>query len=96
LNVNDTLIAVVELSQKTWLIAGIIIPGIERQPLKKLEPDENAVLNLLERWLRARGIEAHVIHAHARRGVPRPTGSTPSSSNEPFLAGCAASGSIAK
>jgi transposase len=89
---NHTLIAVIELSKENWLIAGII-PGVERQPLKKLKPDENEFLKLLERWraeaertghkieriavafeagrdgfwlarwLRARGIEAHVIHA---------------------------------
>jgi transposase len=89
---NQTLTAVVELSKKTWLVAGII-PGVERQPLKKLAADENELLKLLERWraeaekaghkitritvafetgrdgfwlarwLRARGIEADVIHA---------------------------------
>ena len=89
---NQSLIAVIELSKESWLVAGII-PGVERQPLKKLEPDENELLKLLERWraeaekaghkitritvafeagrdgfwlarwLRARGIEAHVIHA---------------------------------
>src|SRR5262245_43701123 len=48
LNVNETLIGVIELSQKTWLVAGML-PGIERQPLKKLEPDES-LLNLLDRW----------------------------------------------
>jgi transposase len=92
LDVNQALIAVVELSQKTWLVAGLI-PGIERQPMKRLEPDEHALLKLLDRWrkeaekagyqvkriavafeagrdgfwlarwLSARGIEAHVIHA---------------------------------
>ncbi|MFZ0853103.1 MAG: IS110 family transposase [Hyphomicrobiaceae bacterium] len=89
---NQTLIAVIEMGQKNWLVAGII-PGVERQPLKKLEPDENQLLKLLgrwraeaekagyemnriavafetgrdgfwlARWLRVRGIEAHVIHA---------------------------------
>ena len=84
--------AVIELSKKSWLVAGII-PGVERQPLKKLEADENELLKLLERWraeaekaghkinritvafetgrdgfwlarwLRAREIEVHVIHA---------------------------------
>jgi transposase len=69
------------------------VPGVERQPSKKLEVDENALLKLLNRWreearraghgieriavafeagrdgfwlarwLRARDIEAHVIHA---------------------------------
>jgi transposase len=89
---NRTLICVIEMGKECWLVAGII-PGVERQPLKKLEPDENQLLNLFERWrkeaekagykidritvafeagrdgfwlarwLRARGIEAHVIHA---------------------------------
>ena len=98
-NVNETLIAVVELSQKAWLVAGII-PGIERQPLKKLEPCEEGLLSLLTRWrkeaekagyktkrivvafeagrdgfwlarwLRARDIETHVIHASSV-AVPR-------------------------
>ena len=31
---NQTLTAVVELSKRTWLVAGII-PGVERQPLKR-------------------------------------------------------------
>ncbi len=46
---NHTLIAVVELSQKNWLVAGVI-PGVERQPLKKLEADADELLKLLERW----------------------------------------------
>ena len=87
-----TLIAVIELSQSSWLVAGIV-PGVERQPLKKLVVDESALLKLLHRWrqeaeqaghrieriavafeagrdgfwlarwLKGRGIEAHVIHA---------------------------------
>ena len=89
---DSTLIAVVELSRSSWLVAGIV-PGLERHPLKKLEPDEAALLRLLRRWqddavktghpitritvafeagrdgfwlarwLRARGIEAYVIHS---------------------------------
>ena len=92
LDANHTLIAVIEMGQKSWLVAGIV-PGVERQPLKKLDTDENALLKLLDRWrmeaekaghnitritvafeagrdgfwlarwLRARDIEAHVIHA---------------------------------
>jgi transposase len=88
---ENTLIAVVELSHSSWLVAGIV-PGLERHPLKKLEPDEDALLRLLRRWreeaagagrtitrlavafeagrdgfwlarwLRARDVEAHVIH----------------------------------
>jgi transposase len=79
------------MSQSNWLVAGIV-PGIERHPLKKLEPNEGELLRLLmrwraeatkmdrtitriavafeagrdgfwlARWLRARDIEAHVIH----------------------------------
>src|SRR5216683_4170713 len=36
---DGTLIAVIEMSLSSWLVAGIV-PGIERQPLKKLEVDE--------------------------------------------------------
>ena len=87
-----TLIAVIEMSLSSWLVAGIV-PGVERQPLKKLAADESALLKLLHRWqeeaqkagcrierivvafeagrdgfwlarwLKARSIEAHVIHA---------------------------------
>lgn len=49
LDANHTLIAVIEMSQKSWLVAGIV-PGIERQPLKKLEIDEGTLLKLLQRW----------------------------------------------
>ena len=37
LDQNSTIIAVIELSQSSWLVAGML-PGIERQPRKKLEP----------------------------------------------------------
>ena len=46
---ESTLIAVVELSRSSWLVAGVV-PGLERHPLKKLEPDEDALLRLLHRW----------------------------------------------
>jgi transposase len=88
---DRTLIAVIEMSLSTWLVAGIV-PGMGRHPLKKIEVDEDALLRLLRRWqdeavksghtitrtavaleagrdgfwlarwLRARGIEAYVIH----------------------------------
>jgi transposase len=91
LDQDSTLIAVVELSQSSWLVAGLV-PGLTRQPLKKLAPDQAGLLQLLHRWrdeavkagrpirricvafeagrdgfwlarwLRARGIEAYVIH----------------------------------
>ena len=44
-----TLIAVIEMSLSSWLVAGIV-PGVERQPLKKLSVDESALLKLLQRW----------------------------------------------
>ena len=89
---NSTIIAVVEMSHSSWLVGGML-PGIERQPRKKLEPSPERLLALLHRWrdeavragrtitrialafeagrdgfwlarwLAARGIEAHVIHA---------------------------------
>src|SRR6266480_646173 len=92
LDQNSTIIAVIELSQSSWLVAGML-PGIERQPRKKLEPSPERLLGLLHRWrdeavragrtvariavafeagrdgfwlarwLAARGVEAHVIHA---------------------------------
>lgn len=82
----------IELSLSSWLVAGVV-PGVARQSLKKLGPDEPQLLRLLQRWqgeavkngrtvgrvvvaceasrdgfwlarwLRAHGIEAHVIHS---------------------------------
>ena len=89
---NSTLVTVVEMSQSNWLVGGLV-PGVDRRPLKKLEPDAPLLLGLLERWrdeavkagrtisrialafeagrdgfwlarwLRVRGVEAHVIHS---------------------------------
>jgi hypothetical protein len=39
---------VVELSQKTWLVGGII-PGFNRHPEKKIAPNEQALLRPLHR-----------------------------------------------
>src|SRR5438094_8280654 len=80
------------MSHSSWLVAGML-PGIARQPRKKLEPSPERLLGLLHRWqyeavragrtitriavafeagrdgfwlarwLAARGVEAHVIHA---------------------------------
>ena len=49
LDMDATLIAVIEMSQSSWLVAGIV-PGVERQPLKKIAIDEHALLKLLSRW----------------------------------------------
>ncbi len=56
LDQDSTLIAVIEMSQASWLVAGIV-PGVERQPLKKLTPDVDGLIRLLERW-RAEGVKA--------------------------------------
>src|SRR5580704_2637687 len=49
LDQDGTIIAVVEMSQSSWLVAGML-PGIERQPRKKLEPSAERLLGLLHRW----------------------------------------------
>src|SRR2546430_9572745 len=49
LDQDSTIIAVVELSQSSWLVAGML-PGIERQPRNKLEPSPERLLGLLHRW----------------------------------------------
>jgi transposase len=53
---NSTVVAVVELSLSTWLVAGVV-PGLKRQPLKKLSADADKLVALLERW-RAEAIKA--------------------------------------
>src|SRR5260370_14625935 len=40
---DGTLIAVIEMSLSSWLVAGIV-PGIDSQPLKKLAVDVSAFL----------------------------------------------------
>ena len=44
-----TLVAVVEMSQSSWLVAGIV-PGVQRHPLKKIPVDEGGLLQLFHRW----------------------------------------------
>jgi transposase len=49
LDQDSSLIAVVGMSQSSWLVAGIV-PGISRQPATKLKPDQTALLGPLRRW----------------------------------------------
>ena len=49
LDQDSTIITVVEMSQSSWLVGGVL-PGIERQPRKKLEPSPERLLALLHRW----------------------------------------------
>jgi transposase len=46
---NSTVIAVVEMSASSWLVGGLL-PGVDRRPMKKLTPDPEALLRLLQRW----------------------------------------------
>jgi transposase len=46
---DSTIIAVIEMSQSKWLVAAVV-PGVERQPLKRLDADKAALLKLLHRW----------------------------------------------
>jgi transposase len=65
---STTLVAVVEMSAKSWLVAGTV-PGIERQPVKKLEPDAPGILRLIERW-RSKAIKAGWTISRVVRPVP--------------------------
>src|SRR5712672_657108 len=46
---TSTSVVVVEMSKASWLVSGAV-PGVERQPVKKLWPDATALLRLTERW----------------------------------------------
>src|SRR5271168_3530263 len=46
---DASLTVVVEMSEASWLVMAMI-PGVDRHPLKKLEPDPDALLRLVERW----------------------------------------------
>lgn len=46
---DSTIIGVIEMSQTKWLVAALI-PGVERQPLKKFDAQEEVLLKLLHRW----------------------------------------------
>jgi transposase len=46
---DSTLIVVIELSRSSWLVGGIA-PGIDREPMKKLAADPDALLRLLYHW----------------------------------------------
>jgi transposase len=45
---NSTMVVVLEMSQSSWLAAGVV-PGFERRPLKKLDPDPTALLRFRAR-----------------------------------------------
>jgi hypothetical protein len=43
---DSTIVAVIEMSQTKWLVAALV-PGVERQPLKKFYAQEEMLLKLL-------------------------------------------------
>jgi transposase len=49
LDQDSTLIAVIEMGLKSWLV-GALVPGVDRQPLKKFDPDAETLLQQLQRW----------------------------------------------
>ena len=57
---HNTIIAVVEMSQSKWLVAAVV-PGIKRQPLKKLDADQESLLKLLYRWRKEADQAGHPI-----------------------------------
>jgi len=52
----STMACVIELSSKSWLLAGTV-PGLKRQPRKKLSANEHQLLAQIERW-RAEAVKA--------------------------------------
>jgi transposase len=46
---DSTLIAVIEMSQASWLVGGVV-PGVDREPRRKLDPDAEVLLKLINRW----------------------------------------------
>ena len=74
LDQNSTIIAVVELSHSGWLVGGVL-PGIERQPRKKLEPNPERLLGLLHRWRDEAGRAGRTITRIALPAKPAATAS---------------------
>jgi hypothetical protein len=64
---DSTLVVIVELSQKSWLVAGGV-PGVDRHPLKKFDADENRLFALIDRW-KQEAIEAERSRAEAPSSV---------------------------
>src|SRR6202795_2961245 len=49
LDQDSTLIVVIEMSQSSWLVAARE-PGLARDPLKQLPPDQDQLFKLIDRW----------------------------------------------
>jgi len=69
------------MSQSSWLVAGML-PGIERQPRKKLEPSPERLLGLLHRW-RDEAVRAALSPIAASKSAIAPARSLPSAFSFP-------------
>jgi transposase len=49
LDQHSTMVTVIEMGLKSWLVAGLV-PGLAHQPLKKIEPDAEVLVQRLQRW----------------------------------------------
>lgn len=57
---DSTLVAVIEMGSTGWLVGGLV-PGLRREPRKKLAPDAEKLVRLLERWRDEAGKAGRVI-----------------------------------
>jgi transposase len=57
---DSTIIAAIEMAQSKWLVAAVV-PGIKRQPLKRLDADEELLFKLLHRWRKEADQAGHPI-----------------------------------
>ena len=62
---DSTIVAVIEMSQTKWLVAALV-PGVERQPLKKFDAQEEMLRKFLHSWRREAG-QAGAQHRAYRR-----------------------------
>ena len=67
---DTTQVGVTELSLLSWLVAGMI-PGVSREPMKKLEPNPDHLLTLLHSWRDGAAKVGHQITHIAVAGVNR-------------------------
>jgi transposase len=59
---ESTIVAVVEMSETNWLVAALV-PGVERQLIKRIDAHDKTLLKLLHRWRQEAG--------HAGRNIKR-------------------------
>ena len=57
---DSTLVAAIEMGSEGWLV-GALVPGLKRDPRKKLQPDSQALLRQLRRWCEEAAKAGHPI-----------------------------------